>query len=188
MRVVPVSLAVCVCSLAGSCTAPRQVRFESWPPGAAVFLDGRPIGRAPVETRIAFPYGSPRSKDVMRMRAVTMDLEGYERASWFISIKDASQKKGTSTVRRRLEPLTFTYRLRLTSTPSGATILIDGEDVELTTPCLIEREFVRECRFERPRITLRMPGYEDKWLDIDPGKLMDDGSLEQYVVLTPAEE
>jgi len=160
------------------------VSFESSPSGAAVYLDGKHIGETPVETRIEFPHGGSKSKDAMRIRAVRMELDGYERASRFISIKDAPQKEETNTVSIRLDPLVFTYRLQLSSTPSGAGVLVDGKETDLTTPCEIEREFVRDTRFERPRITLTISGYDDYWVDIDPSLLASNGTLERHAILS----
>ncbi len=176
-----IGLALC----AVSCSESRRVCFESSPPGATVFVDGEKIGEAPVVTNVVFPSGGAKSKDPMRIRAVKMQLAGYAPVSKFISYKDVPEPKEPNRIRFTLPPLTFSYRLVLKSTPSGANVFIDDEDTGFTTPCLLERTCRRESRFERPKVALKLRGYEEYWLDVDPADLEANGNIDHHAVMSP---
>ena len=99
---------------------PEGLRIETRPPGASVWIDGRPAGEAPLSIRELRPG----------MHQVRVAQEGYAPAELFFEVQE-----GTSPppLRFKMEPLTSPAEIH--SDPEAASVTLDGRPIG-TTPLL----------------------------------------------------
>jgi serine/threonine protein kinase len=106
----------------------HRLRVFSDPPGASVFLNGRPTGLATAEGGVELP------------------ISGVEKDSVLVEVKHEGYEPASSEVELRAEPpnplefvLTATARdFELSTTPPGASVRLDGKAIEGVTPLSIE--------------------------------------------------
>lgn len=113
-EIIPGFLALVVSLMMGGCTSPISV--SSNPPGASITANGKSLGVTPVQV---MPAGS-----------APMNLE-FQLAGYFPEY--ATVVTGSPGVVVKMEPTTLKKSYDVTSTPEGATILLDGRAVG-TTP------------------------------------------------------
>jgi serine/threonine protein kinase len=111
---------------------PKQVshvlRVYSTPPGASVSLNGRPTGLSTDEDGIELPISGLIDGFVL----VETRLDGYEPASSEVALAEAPPDPLEFVLARSIR--TF----ELSTSPSGASVRLDGKPLEGTTPITIE--------------------------------------------------
>lgn len=115
------------------------ITVDTEPPGAYVFLGETFIGQTPIEGKGA----------VVGRATLRVNLEGYhEEVDSLELIKDEP-------VKRSFVLLVKTGSIRITSAPSGADIVLDGETTGLRTPATIEDLSVNKLH----RVGVRLSGF-----------------------------
>ncbi|MEX0916111.1 MAG: PEGA domain-containing protein, partial [Wenzhouxiangellaceae bacterium] len=132
--------------------APAGIAIQSEPSGAAVSLDGRAIGTAPLEVELA--PGEPVT--------IELTLDGYRPLSRTLT----PQADVQSTMRGELVPINAT--LVVTTDPPGARMFIDGEAAGTVGPDGLELELPAR-RYE---LEFRHAGYADAQREVrlDPDR------------------
>jgi TonB family protein len=97
---------------------PEGLRIETRPPGATVWIDGRPAGDAPLSIRELRPG----------MHQVRVAQEGYAPAELFFEIQEGTNPPP---LRFKMAPLTSPAEIR--SDPEAASVTLDGRPIG-TTP------------------------------------------------------
>ncbi|WP_300037826.1 PEGA domain-containing protein [Methanospirillum sp.] len=97
--------------------------FISSPTGATVSFDGSGIGTTPIT--VAVDEGSPTP------HSVSMQLSGYQ--EWASTVDHNPTAGSTETISATLQALPGNGSISVTSTPSGATVALDGASIQ-TTP------------------------------------------------------
>ena len=116
---------------------PRRVRLVSDPPGAAIRFNTEETGRVtPAEMTLPFAAAG--------RNLVTFTLEGHLPVQVRFAIGETPPDEISLVLERDLE------ELEVITTPPGATLVVDGEAVEGTTPLTfrIDREAVKEVRLD----------------------------------------
>ena len=102
--VVGACLAVVLTSVLVGCSVQRQVRIETLPPGAQVYLDGEKIGTTPLETTIQLSEN--KGADPTSIRAIAFEGPvGYRRIVKMITAEELEDAKGVNVLRYDLEPV-----------------------------------------------------------------------------------
>jgi serine/threonine protein kinase len=106
----------------------HTIRVYSTPPGASVSLNGRPTGLVTDEDGIELPVSGLLDDSVL----VETRLDGYEPASSEVALTATAP-----------DPLEFVLartvrRFELHSSPEGASVRLDGENLDGVTPLAIE--------------------------------------------------
>ncbi|GEM_PF-415339 len=127
--------------------APGSILITSTPAGAAVWLDGADTGLVTYCTLENVPAGD---------HVVTLKLDGYADASAPVTVVSGE----TATVDLALT--TLTGSLAVTSTPTNATILIDGADTGKVTDATLDGIAVGT-----HTVVLRKDGYRDASAEIE---------------------
>jgi serine/threonine-protein kinase len=99
-----------------------MLEVSSEPEGAAVWLDGEEIGATPLE----------RANLALGVYVVRLELDGYESQDLVADLRDDTPEARLDvTLRKPLRPKPAPKRafINVTSTPSGASVLIDGKPV-----------------------------------------------------------
>jgi hypothetical protein len=109
------------------------------PPGAWIFLDRERIGRSPVEN-LAVPAGEA---------LLGVELGGYEQFVDTLSLRKDEPFERSITLEEK------TGHLKLTSTPEGADIQLNGQNTGLKTPATIENLSINR----RYSVRLSLPQY-----------------------------
>lgn len=137
--------------VSGQSTAVLRLNIQ--PYGAAIFLDGKFIGPSPIVTE-EFPVGKPFElrveKEGFQKYTETLQLDPNARRDITISLQPTTQTRAPapapaprsnpapSTQERAPAPVAVSSgRVELNSTPSGATVLVNGRTF-CTTPCAFE--------------------------------------------------
>ncbi len=115
------------------------------PAGATVLVDGRVSGRTPLRTKVACGRHSVR-----------FEMEGYQAATRTINARRGDTEKVTADLSR---PRTV---LRVESSPSGATVLVNGSSVGFTPLTTTIPGFVSTT------VTLSKPGYKSFSKQLSP--------------------
>ncbi|MEJ2368085.1 MAG: serine/threonine protein kinase, partial [Acidobacteriota bacterium] len=124
---------------------PRPVKVITNPPGASLFMDGRPVKMvtlAPGDT----------SAHVVEARLGCLSAK-----------KTIRNGPGLSTIRLALQP--GPYKLSVASVPPGAEIFLDGQDTGRVTPADISGSGCSPVK-----VTLQLAGRETVSQDLDPRK------------------
>lgn len=86
------------------CAVQRQVRIETRPPGAQVYLDGEKIGTTPLDTTIQL--SEDKGGDPTSIRAIAFEGPvGYRRIVKMITAEELKDAKGVNLLRYDLEPV-----------------------------------------------------------------------------------
>lgn len=106
----------------------HRLRVISHPPGANVFLNGRPTGLTTSEQGVELPISGVEKESVL----VAVKHDGYREASTEVELRSEPP-----------DPLDFvlaatTRSFELDSTPPGASVSLDGKALEGVTPLTIE--------------------------------------------------
>lgn len=135
-----------------------QLRFESTPSGADVFVDGRYQGTTPLGAT-TFDTGSVE---------VRYELEGYQSVSHQVTVRQDERR----TVRAELQPLTGTLRVR--GNVGGARVFLDGRSMGTLSSGsgLLEIEDLSKEEYE---LTVVASGYETvvRTVEVDLGRTRD---------------
>ncbi|MDD3112580.1 MAG: PEGA domain-containing protein, partial [Methanofollis liminatans] len=123
-----------------------SIAVASTPAGAAVWLDGTDTGLVTPTAIADVPAGD---------HVVTLKLEGYADASTPVTVASGE----TATVDLALT--TLTGSLAVTSTPTGAAIIIDGADTGAVTDATLDGIAVGT-----HTVTLQLAGYRDATADV----------------------
>ena len=108
-------------------TGPGSIAFESEPPGAAIYVDG---SRRPERTP-ALVSDLPLGTYEVRLTA-----DGFAPHGAQVELTQVSTRATVSATLERPSASSF-GAVRVTSNPSGATVLIDGSSVEGATPLTV---------------------------------------------------
>ena len=103
------------------------LNITSTPPGAVVSIDRKPVGKTPVREH-KIDTGGPMKKEV----TVLIEHEGYEPKTETLTL-EAEQTVRLDIALQKLPPTSVSAILDITSTPSGATVYLDGQRIG-TTP------------------------------------------------------
>ena len=114
--IIPGLLALVAALILGGCASPIAV--TSNPPGASITANGKSMGVTPAQI-------TPENSAPI---AIELRLDGYFPES--ATVVPGSSQAGVSV---RMEPTTLKKNYDVTSTPDGATVLLDGRPVG-TTP------------------------------------------------------
>jgi len=132
--------------LSGDKTTPQAFQVDSTrvtiltdPPGAWVFLEGRPIGRSPVESQ----------RVVAQPTFMRIELDGY------VALADTLDLQGGVPLDTSFVLIERTGYIRVTSSPKGADIYLGGNKTGLRTPNVLEGVSARGFH----RVGLRLAGH-----------------------------
>ena len=129
----------------------REVRIESDPSGADVYINDNFIGRTPVTTRLSGKDGE--------QKRIVLKKEGYKpvNTTFFFS-------KSTKKLNYKLDSL-FTL-MSIVSEPPQATVFINGKE-SCVTPCEVK------INTSKTNILLfKADGYRDKTIVLKPGEIL----------------
>ncbi len=142
------------------------------PSGAAIAVNGKLTGLSTPATLEKLPL-----KRDLRITLSKPDFEDFEQV---VTLTSSKPQK----ISKRLEPIVAKKgKLVVTSTPSGAQILLDGQDSGRTTPATIAN-----LEPKKYTVALRMRGYEgwEKAFEVDAqSSIPVDATLERAGVLEP---
>ena len=102
------------------------INIISEPPGAAILVDGKTIGKVT-------PY-TIESLDLNKDLKLTLSKPDYDDFEQVINLKSTTPQK----ISTKLTPVVKTGSLSITSTPKGALIALDDKDTGKKTPATIE--------------------------------------------------
>lgn len=105
--------------------APPKLHIETVPPGASVSVNGFGEGVTPLTLEEGLEAGQPIE--------IRLELEGFRVLEDRVSLRGGDREK---TVSFQLEPMVGA--LRVTSSPPGATIRIDGKAMGARTPAVFD--------------------------------------------------
>lgn len=135
------------CKYGGKHPAPTpteyDVRFYCNVPAAIVYVDGKNMGTADSSKKLK--VGS---------HSIRITADGYEP---YTGVFEVNAKNTTLTVSlKKIPPVPTTGTLKVTTTPSGATLVVDGKSVG-TTPCEIP-----DLNEGQHSIRIALSGYSDE--------------------------
>lgn len=123
-----------------------SLKVSSMPSGALIWVDGKNTGKTTPEVLEDLSVGK---------HTVLLKLTGYQEAGKFVAV--ASSQRGDCHVDLVKEPeVVRTGTLKVSSTPSGASIWLDGKDTGKTTPEILENIAVGS-----HKIVLKQSGYKN---------------------------
>ena len=125
----------------------------STPSGAAVSIDRKPVGKTPVREH-EIDTGVPMKKEV----TVLIEHEGYEPKTETLTL-EAEQTVLLDILLQKLPPKSVNAILDITSTPSGATVYLDGQWIG-TTPLDEHQVDTGPNGQKEIRIAVELDGYE----------------------------
>ncbi len=143
-------------------TFSRQVRIESEPSGADVYINGSFVGKTPITAKISGKNGE--------QKRIVLKKEGYKPvdATFFFS-------KDLRNLKYKLQSLYTT--MSVVTEPPKATVFINGKE-SCVTPCEIKINTSKE-----NTLLFKAEGYKDKTIVLKPGEI-----LTQKVILEVIKE
>jgi len=135
-----------VSSVSSSVVQTGMLKVSSTPSGASIWLDGKNTGKTTPEVLEELSAGK---------HTVVLKLSGYRETSKSVAI--VSSQRSDCHVELVKEPeVVRTGTLKVSSTPSGATIWLDGKNTGKTTP-----EILEELSAGKHTVVLKLSGYRE---------------------------
>ena len=134
--------------------APLEV--TSTPAGATVFVNGSKIGNTPLRE-----YQVDTGTNGQKVVTLRMDLEGYEREVRQVPLRGGEPASVTVRLKKRAVRIETKAVLDITSTPSGATVYLDGQRIG-TTPLRGHPVETGARGQKRVNVRIEHPGYKTR--------------------------
>ncbi len=129
----------------------REVRIESNPEGADVFIDNNFVGKTPITVKLSGKNGEQKK--------IVLKKEGYKpvNSTFFFS-------KELSKLQYRLESLFTT--MSVVTEPPQTTVIVNGEE-SCVTPCEVKIN-----TSQQNVLVFKADGYKDKTIVLKPGEIL----------------
>ena len=148
----------------GRPTGPGVIAFESDPPGAAIRIDGEVLAERTPATIRELPLGHYR---------VSITSDGFVPFTQEIDLTTAAAESAVHATLARPSASSFGV-VRLTTTPVGAHILVDGRDTGLVTPATVPEI--------EPGVSHTFAVSLDGWVSVTRTLLLSAGQVEDITV------